>query len=469
MLNLDLANVAVCRLLREVLYTDGILADWTVPMYQAPQSSIARLSRFLRCLRSSRSWLGILAMLCLAYGLIGAEPAATGEWPQILGPHRNGLSSETNLIDEWPATGPREVWRVRGGVGMSGLAISRGRLITLVQKEGRQFAVALEAATGKSVWERDLAPQYKNSMGDGPRATPSISGDQVFVFTGESILSALNFADGKVLWTHHVLKEQSGKEADYGMACSPLVVDGQVIVTVGAPTATVVAYDTRTGKQAWTAGEDVAGYSSPALLKVGGREQIVVYTGGSVLGLAPKSGTVLWRYPYETNYECNIAIPLAIDGHVFISSGENHGSALLKLKPEGDGFAVEEVWTSHGPKSVLRNEWQTSILLDGFLYGMDNVGGAGPITHLACINAATGERAWQELRFGKGNLIGADGKLFISTMKGELVLVKATPKAYQEIGRGPVLGSTRQAPALAGGRLYLRDDKEIVCLDVRKP
>lgn len=438
-------------------------------MYQAPQSSVAQSSRFFRYLQSGRYWPGVLALLWFSYGLMGAEPATSGEWPQILGPNRNGLSSETKLIDAWPTDGPKEVWRVRGGVGMSGLAISRGRLITLVQKEGRQFAVALDAATGKSVWERDLAPQYKNSMGDGPRATPTISGDQVFVFTGEAILSALSFADGKILWTHQVLKEQSGKEADYGMACSPLVVDGQVIVTVGAETATVVAYDAKSGKQAWTAGEDVAGYSSPALLKVGGREQIVVYTGGSVLGLAPKSGTVLWRYPYETNYECNIAIPLAIDGQVFISSGENHGSALLKLKPEGDAFAVEEVWTSQGAKSVLRNEWQTSILLDGFLYGMDNVGGAGPITHLTCINAATGERAWQELRFGKGNLIGADGKLFISTMKGELVVVRATPKVYQEIGRGPVLGSTRQAPALAGGRLYLRDDKEIVCLDVRKP
>lgn len=445
-------------------FTIGLL-----PMLQASQPSVARRIVFPSDPRSSLSCLCGLALLWFGCHLTGAEPAASTDWPQILGPNRNGISSETKLLDEWPAQGPKEVWRAEGGVGMSGLAISRGRLITLVQKDGRQFAVALDAATGKSGWERDLAPQYRNSMGDGPRATPTISGEQVFVFTGEGILSALNFADGKIAWSHHVLKEHKGKEADYGMACSPLVVDGQVIVTVGAPTASVVAYDTKTGKLAWTAGEDVAGYSSPALLKVGGREQIVVYTGGSVLGLAPKSGAVLWRYPFETNYECNIATPLAIEGHVFISSGENHGSALLKLKPRDDGFDVEEVWTSLGPKSVLRNEWQTSILLDGYLYGMDNVGGAGPITHLTCINAATGERAWQELRFGKGNLIGADGKLFVSTMKGELVLVRATPKAYEELGRSTVLGSTRQAPALAGGRLYLRDDKEIVCLDVRKP
>ena len=139
-------------------------------------------------------------------------------------------------------------------------------------------------------------------------------------------------------------------------------------------------------------------------------------------------------------------MPLAINGDVFISSGENHGSVLLGLKPKGDAFDVSEVWTSQGAKSTLRNEWQTSILLDGHLYGFDNVGSAGPVSHLTCVNAATGQRAWQKLRFGKGNLIAADGKLFISTMNGELVVVRATPAAYEELGRATVLAPTRQAP-----------------------
>jgi outer membrane protein assembly factor BamB len=151
-----------------------------------------------------------------------------------------------------------------------------------------------------------------------------------------------------------------------------------------------------------------------------------------------------------------------------ISSGENHGSVLLELVERGSTFEVKEAWSSQGARSVLRNEWQTSILLDGFLYGFDNVGSAGPVTHLTCVNASTGERMWQQPRFGKGNLIAAEGKLFLSTMNGELVVVRATPKAYEEVGRATVLGSTRQAPALAAGLLYLRDDQHIVCLDVRK-
>ena len=140
---------------------------------------------------------------------------------------------------------------------------------------------------------------------------------------------------------------------------------------------------------------------------------------------------------------------------------------MLSLKASGNKFAVEEAWSSQGSQSVLRNEWQTSILHDGHLYGVDNVGAAGPVTHLTCVNAETGKRVWQKLRFGKGNLIAADGKLFISTMDGDLVAVRITPKGFEEIGRTQLIGSTRQAPALSNGLLYLRDNEEIVCVDVR--
>ncbi|MBC8351332.1 MAG: PQQ-like beta-propeller repeat protein [Planctomycetes bacterium] len=394
--------------------------------------------------------------------------AQDAAWPQHLGPSRNGISAETNLLDKWPVGGPKEVWRVKGGVGMSGLAISGGRLFTLVQREGKQGVVAHDAATGAAIWRTVVAPAYENQMGDGPRATPTVAGNTLFVFTGEGILAALNAPDGRALWSHNTVKELGGQPAEYGMACSPLVVGTQVIVTVGAPNATVVAYDTVTGKPAWTAGSDSTGYSSPALLDVGGREQVVVHSGSAVLGIEPKSGAVLWRHPYVTDYNCNIATPIAVDGRVFVSSGENHGCILLALEPSGNTFAVDEVWSSQGTRSVLRNEWQTSILLDGHLYGMDNVGGAGPITHLTCVEAATGKRVWQETRFGKGNLIAADGKLFMSSLKGELIVARASPRGYDEIGRSTVIGSTRQAPALANGLLYLRDNDDIACFDVSK-
>jgi outer membrane protein assembly factor BamB len=337
-----------------------------------------------------------------------------------------------------------------------------------VQRDGQQWVASHDAKTGAALWQTPIGSEYENQMGNGPRATPAIADGRVFAFSGEGILAAAGLADGKLLWSHNVVKELKGKEADYGMASSPLVVGDHVIVIVGAEKAAVAAYEAKSGRLAWTAGDDPAGYSSPTLLTLGGKPQIVAYTGASAIGISPQGGSLLWRYPYETDFNCNIATPLAVEGKVFISSGENHGSALLALKPAGETFAVEETWTSEGPQSVLRNEWQTSILLDGHLYGFDNVGSAGPVTHLTCVNAATGKRVWQRTRFGKGNLIAADGKLFCSTMKGELVVVRATPEKFDELGRATVIETTRQAPSLAGGLLYLRDDKEIVCLDVRK-
>ena len=397
-----------------------------------------------------------------------ASSADSGlDWPQFLGPDRNGISAETGLLDRFPQEGPPEVWRKKVG-GMSGLAISRGRIVTMTQANRKQWLVAMDAATGEEVWKTEIGPQYKNAMGDGPRGTPAIDGERVFAFSGEGILTAVNFDDGEILWSHDTVAELGGEPAEYGMACSPLVVDNRVVVMVGAPQATVAAYDVRSGRQAWTAGEDAAGYSSPALLNVGGREQIVVSAGSAVLGLTPQTGEVLWRHPFETDFNCNIATPVAWEGKVFISSGENHGCALLELTPRNTGYKVEEVWASLGPKSVMRNEWQTSVLLDGRLYGLDNVGGAGPVTHLNCVDIATGEQLWQEERFGKGNLIAADGNLWIATMEGELVLVRPSPDGYEELGRAAILGPTRQAPALAGGLMYLRDNEQIVCLDVRK-
>jgi len=410
-----------------------------------------------------RCFLALVAISCF----VQSETRAA-DWPQHLGPNRNGLSAETGLLKSWPTAGPKEVWRVAGGVGMSGLAISGGKLVTMIQKSGKQWVAAYDAKTGKAIWETAVAPTYRNSMGPGPRATPTVTQDAIFAFSGEGILTAIKKQDGEILWSQNVIKKFGGKVADYGMASSPLVVDGKVIVTVGTRQATVVAYETKTGKLAWQSGRGAsAGYSSPTVLTISGRKQVVVFNGVACLGVEPKTGTTLWKYPYKTDYDCNIATPLEVDGKLFLSAAENHGSVLLDLKPDGDRFTVSEVWKSFGSSSSMRNEWQTSMLVGGYLYGFDNVGSAGPVTHFNCVNAKTGERVWQKLRFGKGNGIAADGKIFISTRKGELVVLQATPKGFSELGRKTVIETTRQAPAISNGLLYLRDDAEIVCFDVR--
>ena len=408
-------------------------------------------------------WLCVWLYVCSA-------GTSADDWPQFLGPHRTGISRETKLFDAWPQGGAQEVWRVPGGIGMSGLAIERGKLVTMVQNDRHQEVICLNSETGQTFWRTAVAPAYRNPQGNGPRATPAIVDDQVLTFSGAGILTALNLMDGSILWTHDLVEQFAGEVADYGMACSPLVVGDRVVVTIGAPAATVVALNRDSGELAWKAGQSsTAGYSSPALLNVGGRLQVVAFVGKALLGLDPDSGSVLWSYPFETDFDCNIAAPIAYREQVFISAGENHGCVMLRLVPEGDQFKPTPVWSSIDVKSVMRNEWQTSILLDEFLYGFDNVGSAGPVTHLTCVNAQTGERVWRKTRFGKGNLIYADGKFFISTMAGDLVVVKATPDRYEEIGRQNVRVKTRQSPAIANGRLYLRDRATILCLDIREP
>lgn len=417
--------------------------------------------------RHNHSWpmwqaLVILMLGCLQTPAVLLSEDQSAPWPQFLGPNRNGISSETNLLKTWPAGGPQEVWRKPGGVGMSGFAISNAQAITMYQDDSSQYVVALNVSTGAEIWRSAVSDAFTNQMGDGPRSTPTIANNQVFVVTGEGHVVALDSKTGKPIWSY----QKRGRAAAYGMACSPLVVGNHVIATIGDSGGTVVALDRRSGKLQWAVGKDPAGYSSPALLKIDGREQVVAFTGAAAHGIDPETGKPLWRYQFVTDYECNIATPIAYQNQVFLSAGENHGCALLGLVEKEGGFTVHESWASLGPRSVLRNEWQTSVLVNGHLFGMDNVGSAGPVTHLACVDIETGQRRWQESRFGKGNLIAADGKLFISTIEGELVVARASPDQYEELGRKSVLGFTRQAPALANGLLYLRDDEEFVCLDV---
>jgi len=395
-----------------------------------------------------------------------ALSGAESSWPQFLGPNRNGISNETGITTRLPEAGPLEVWRVKGGVGMSGIVTDGKRAITMVESEGQQTVLALEATTGKKLWQTPVAKAYRNGMGNGTRGTPTIAADSVFVFTGEGILAALDIDNGELRWKRDPITENKGKQAEYGMACSPLVVDDIVIVNAGVRGAALVAYRVKDGELAWSNGDESAGYSSPTLLTVDGVEQVVAMTGKSAVGVAPKTGERLWTYPFVTDYEANIATPIITPAGVFISSGENHGAAMLNINKTADAWHVTEVWTSFGRESVMRNEWQTSVLQGAYLYGMDNVGGAGPITHLCCVEAATGKLLWRENRFGKGNLVLADGKLIISTFKGELVIVTADPKGFNETARAKVVESTRQAPTLFNKCVYLRDNAEIVCVDV---
>ncbi|MCA9050919.1 MAG: PQQ-like beta-propeller repeat protein, partial [Planctomycetaceae bacterium] len=307
-----------------------------------------------------------------------ADHLQAGDWPQFLGPHRTGVSSESGLISAFPADGPVVLWRKPLGTGMSGIAVVGETAFTMYQNAEHQLVVALNAQTGKTLWETPVAPPYENAMGNGPRATPTVADGSVFVYTGEGILAKLSAENGKVQWSHNVPQELNGPPSEYGMACSPLVIGSTVIVQSGTKSAAVAAFDAVSGNRKWTAGTGTAGYSSPVLMTLAGKPQVVAFAGAAALGIAPDDGRVLWDFPFETDYDCNTATPVQLsDSTLLISSGENHGSAVLSVTANGDRFSVTTGWTSFGPKSVLRAEWQTPALTNGYLFGLDNIGSAG--------------------------------------------------------------------------------------------
>jgi outer membrane protein assembly factor BamB len=390
------------------------------------------------------------------------------DWTQFLGTQRNGVSSEKNLISEWPADGPKIKWRTPLGVSMSSVIVNNGQAFTLFQDESDLYTVALDAATGEEIWRTKFAPAYENAMGNGPRATPTVADGKLFVFTGEGILAAFNVKDGKELWKVNVPSSLKGEASEYGMSCSPLVVGNMVVVHTGNADAAVAAFDAKSGKNLWKSATGKAGYSSPVLMTLAGKEQIVTLTADAAFGVEATDGKVLWKFPFPTEYDCNTACPVQLgESEVLISAGENHGSAVLQISGKEPKFSAEEVWSSYGKDSQLRAEWQTPVIHDGHLYGLDNSGSAGPITNLVCIRLKDHETVWQKARFGKSNLILADGKLFLTTMNGEVVIVEASPKEFKELGRATIMETTRQAPTLSNGFLFVRDDKDVLCVDVR--
>lgn len=406
-------------------------------------------------------------MVMVIWASFIVEPVISGDWSQFLGPRRNGYSEEQLLADRWPAAGPPVLWKTPLGVGMSGLAIVGPDVITMFQDESHQYVVCLKTADGKERWRTPVADAYQNAMGDGPRATPAVVGDVVYALTGEGLLTAIGRADGKLRWSVNALKLSGGQVSEYGMSGSPLVHEDRVIVHSGGKAGAVLAVNAADGAKIWLSGSGNAGYASPALMSFGQQHQIVSFTASGVAGIDPASGRQLWHFEFSTDFDVNTANPVQLDEHrLLISAGENHGSVVLNISGQDGRWAAEPVWTTEGPSAQLRAEWQTPLVQDGHLYGLDNSGAAGPITNLVCIRLSDYTTVWKKARFGKANAVLADHALFMTTMDGDLVLVNASPEQFSEASRFRLMEPTRTAPSLSGGKLFVRDNVHVYCVDV---
>ncbi len=403
------------------------------------------------------------SLLAILPALLLLSSAIASDWPQWLGPAHNGASTETGLLTTWPAAGPAVRWKVAGGDGYSAVAVAEGRAFTLVQTDEGEQLLALDAASGDRLWASKPHKAFKNKFGNGPRSTPTIVGDRVYTQSVTGPLSCYDAKTGKLVWEVDLLKQFGGKNITWGLSASPLVDADRVYALPGGKGAGVAAFDRHTGKLAWKTGSAKAAYASPIAVTVGGQRQILFFNAAGLLAVTPETGKELWQVPWVTEFDCNITTPLVVgDDQLFVSSGEGVGCALFRLSAAGPPTVV---WEQKDPSSVMMNYWANAVAHDGHLYGLS--GEFDKRIDLNCVELKTGKRKWSRPSFGKGAILLADGHLFITTKKGDLVLVRATPERYEEKARlAGFLGENRTVPTLANKRLYLRDLQQIYCLDV---
>jgi len=405
----------------------------------------------------------------LALLLLGLWTSSAADWPQWRGPNRDGVSTETGLLKEWPPGGPRLLWKAAGlGNGYSSLAIAAGRIFTIGETNGASFVVALNLADGKPVWSAKLGKPGAPGWGgfEGPRSTPTVDGDSVYAVGQWGELVCVESATGKERWRKDYLKDFSGARPEWGFAESPLVDGGRVMVTPGGNQGAIVALDKKTGALAWRSKQftDTAHYSSLIIAEIGGVRQYVQLTAASVAGIAAADGKLLWRAP-RAGSTAVIPTPIYSDGFIYVTSGYGIGCNLFKITETGGKFNAEKMYAN----KVMVNHHGGVIKVGEYVYGYSD--GKG----WTCQDFKSGDAKWQEKeKLGKGSLVYADGHFYLRSeeKKGTVALIEASPDGYKEHGRFDQPERTGKQswshPVIADGKLYLRDQDLLLCYDVKR-
>jgi outer membrane protein assembly factor BamB len=310
--------------------------------------------------------------------------ASATDWPQFLGPTRNGVYAGAPLAASWPKDGPRVVWQRKVDQGFSGPAVVSGKLILFHRVDNKETVDCLDASTGKTLWSFDYPTAYRDDFGfdEGPRATPAIADDRVYSYGAEGVLTCLELATGKKLWGLDARKEFRAPKGFFGIACSPLVEGDAVILNIGGDGAGIVAFDKLTGKILWKATNDQSSYSSPVAATIHDRRYLFVLTLANFVALDPANGKILFQYPFRPPIRASVtaAAPLVIDDLVFLSASYGLGAVLLKITSNGP----EKIWSGD---DILSNHYATCVYLNGFLYGIHGRTDPGfdPSASLRCV------------------------------------------------------------------------------------
>ena len=398
-----------------------------------------------------------------------ASPPAVGDltgtpdayWTDFRGPHRDGRYDHMAIRTDWPAAGFEPLWSQPIGGGYASFVVAQGRAFTIEQRRDQEVVTAYDAATGRELWTHHWDAHFMEMMGGpGPRATPTWHAGRVYALGATGHLWCLDDDTGAVVWSRDILSDSRAGNLPWAMAAAPLVVDDLVVVQPGGRGGwSVVAYDRNTGDIVWHAFDDVQAYTSPMTVTLRGLRHILVVTADRAAGIAVNDGRLLWEHPWAVGTVPNMAQPIIIgDDRVFLSAGYGHGATVIELTRVGEQFTVETVWRNNR----MKNRFSSSVLHDGYIYGLDE-------SILACVEAATGELQWKGGRYGYGQLLLAGDHLVILTERGELVLVRATPEGHEEVaGFAAIEGKTWNVPAIADGRLLVRNTREMAAFDLSR-
>ncbi|HPS00909.1 MAG TPA: PQQ-like beta-propeller repeat protein [Candidatus Sumerlaeota bacterium] len=406
---------------------------------------------------------GAAALLCLTFA--SSVPLAhADDWPQFLGPNKDCISQEKGLATQWPAEGPKRLWQFEVGEGFSCLAISAGRLFTMGQAEGAQWVYALDAEKGNLLWKVQSGKKYDNYP--GPRATPVVDADRVYTLDTDGHLMCLNAADGKIVWECQTLQEFKAKNLTWGVANTPLVDGAQLIVNVGqSQGSSVVSFDKMTGKVLWKAHNDMAGYASPTIRTIGGKRQLIVFFATGVVGMEPEGGKELWRIPWKTQFDIHATTPVVKDNLIFIASDYGTGCALIEVD-----LAKQPAAKILLKSKDIQAKYTTPLLVGDYLYAFDEQQG------FRCVELKTLTTKWVEKGFNNGTAVMAGGQVYLLGEQGSLALAKVSPEKLEIVSKvenffqkdefGKELRCWTM-PVVANGKLYARNEKTLICADVK--
>ena len=389
--------------------------------------------------------------------------AIAADWPQWLGPKRDNISSEK--VEAWKDA-PLVEWRLPVGPGYSVPVVSEGRVFVHARVKGKEQEeiFALDAKTGKQIWHDlyERAP-FTSVLNTGPQATPAVAGNRVYTYGITGVLTAYAADSGKRLWQVDCVKQFKTSVPRFGVCCSPLVVGNRVLVSVGGKGSSIVAFDTEDGSVAWQALDEPAGTTSPVLVRrKGALPDVVFMTTLRLIGVNPLDGAVNWEHPLVFQPAGTAPTPLIV-GDLLVTTTIDNGTTVTRLEEKDDKTATGRVWQNPD----VGGYFSTGVAAGDYLYLVTNVLKPIPSASLKCVDLKSGKEMWAKKAIGAfhaGVIRTGNDRLLVLDDTGTLRLAEANPKGYHELAKSKVCGGTFSAPALSDGRLYIRDDKEVLCL-----